>query len=165
MRVYEAYLNKMSVLLHILFATALRVTFDGGRPTVVPLPLHDGRTALQRWLMETPHSANDRIASLITSLAVLDARRNDEAGLVGIKHDNDIKAVALLERSPDRSSLRLHTVQTQDKYSGTLLVNVLARQTAYNLTLSHTVDDRWRVAFMYARPVPNETQDETFQPI
>lgn len=116
------------------------------RPQVVALPLARSRAVIDTWKSREPARAAHLYRSELM-YAMADTR---DLGSIGIWCDDHVRAVALLERTDDEVVLWDVTVGADHLDTGTMLVRSLV-QSRPNMTVGHTLEDRWKIAHRFYR--------------
>ena len=112
------------------------------RPRIVGISLERARKQLQAWTSAVGEEDWDmRSAMLMYDMA--NARYH---GTVALVYDDDIRALALLERLANSTHVR--SINCADLSSGTVLVSAMCHVSG-NLTLAYTVHPRWHIAFTF----------------
>lgn len=117
-------------------------------PRAVPLPVAVSRALIrQHSLAET---RPERKNALVWSHHLYEDLPPDVA-TVAVARDDEVRAVALLERRAEGAAVVLRDVAAFDDASGTVLVHALHKSLGDALHPGRTLQPRWRAAYRYVR--------------
>lgn len=121
-------------------------------PRIIPLPFKTAKNTLNKWTYEA--YANDDIETaeiFKRSLKHYDFNSYSKIGCIGIKYENSLNAIVLIEKINNNICIR--DVSCKDYSSGSLLVKALVKTSEPNIIMMNTVDDRWKIARLYYLPI------------
>ena len=121
-------------------------------PRIIPLPFQTAKKTLNKWTYEA--YANDDIETATifkNSLKNYDFDSYSKFGCIGIKNENSLNAIILMERI--NSNICIWDVSCKDYSSGSLLVKALVKTSEPKILMMNTVNDRWKIALLYYLPI------------
>lgn len=125
----------------------------GARPHIVGVPIERARDQMRTWV----EAAVDASGELRASKSMYEMSSGDSVGTVALMHDDEIRALVLLEKIRPGST-HIWSINCADRWSGSLMVSSLCR-VPHNLTLASTVHPRWRIAFAFFASDDDEAED------
>ena len=133
--------------------------FRGNRPHIVPITLRQSRFTLERWINQTSSLAFEDVSDdgMLRETLVLghkafwfNTSSPENIASFALVHENDIRAVALLENINENIFLWNLSVKPGEFQFGSDLIRLLHRTLGKKFTIGNTrTNRRWKIARSY----------------
>lgn len=117
-------------------------------PRIIPLSFQTAKNTLNKWTYEAYANNDIETAKIFkNSLKHYDFRPSSKFGCIGIKYENSLKSIVLMEKI--KNNICIWDVSCKDYSSGSLLVKALVKTSESKILMMNTVSDRWKIARLY----------------
>lgn len=121
-------------------------------PQIIPLSFQTAKKTLNKWTYEAYANDDIEMAKMFkNSLKHYDFNPSSNFGCIGIKYENSLKSIVLMEKI--NNNICIWDVSCKDYSSGSLLVKALVKTSEPQILMMNTVSDRWKIARLYYLPI------------
>ena len=121
-------------------------------PQIIPLSFQTAKNTLNKWTYEAYQNDDIETAKMFkNSLKHYDFNPSSNFGCIGIKYENSLKSIVLMEKI--NNNICIWDVSCKDYSSGSLLVKALVKTSEAQILMMNTVSDRWKIAHLYYLPI------------